>query len=413
MGCVDYIDNSFYENMSNREMELIKEHPCYNFKAHNNARMHIPIAPKCNIQCNYCNRKYDCVNESRPGVTSEVLTTREAIEKIEFVKQKIQNLSVIGIAGPGDALANWENTKEVVKLIKEKYPNITICLSTNGLMLDKYKEEIIKLGIKHITITINSIDKTVGSKIYEFVKYEDKIYKGEEGAEILQENQFKGLKYLSENGVLCKINIVLIKGINDEHIKEVVDKVKEYGAFMTNIMPLIPAKGTRFEDNPLVSKKELDKIRKECSLDLRQMFHCQQCRADAIGKLTEDKSLEFKDFTRKKTERIRFAIASKDNKLINQHFGHVDRFYIYEYSNDKIKFVEERGIEKYCSGKENCDDKIPKMDLIKDIVKDCKALLCVRIGYVPKKTLRKNGIEIFETYDLIEEGIKKIVNKID
>jgi hypothetical protein len=53
------------------------------------------------------------------------------------------------------------------------------------------------------------------------------------------------------------------------------------------------------------------------------------------------------------------------------------------------------------------------MDLIKDIVKDCKALLCVRIGYVPKKTLRKNGIEIFETYDLIEEGIKKIVNKID
>ena len=28
---------------------------------------------RCNIQCNYCDRKFDCTNESRPGVTSGVL----------------------------------------------------------------------------------------------------------------------------------------------------------------------------------------------------------------------------------------------------------------------------------------------------------------------------------------------------
>ena len=50
-------------------------HPCFDKEArHKNARVHLPVAPKCNIQCNYCNRKFDCVNESRPGVTSSVLT---------------------------------------------------------------------------------------------------------------------------------------------------------------------------------------------------------------------------------------------------------------------------------------------------------------------------------------------------
>jgi nitrogen fixation protein NifB len=39
--------------------------------------MHVAVAPACNIQCNYCNRKYDCANESRPGVVSELLTPRK------------------------------------------------------------------------------------------------------------------------------------------------------------------------------------------------------------------------------------------------------------------------------------------------------------------------------------------------
>ena len=47
----------------------VEDHPCYSEKAHHHyARMHVAVAPACNIQCHYCNRKYDCANESRPGV---------------------------------------------------------------------------------------------------------------------------------------------------------------------------------------------------------------------------------------------------------------------------------------------------------------------------------------------------------
>ena len=66
------------------------------------ARTHAAVAPACNIQCNYCNRKYDCANESRPGVVSETLTPEEAFRKVIAVANEVPQLSVLGIAGPGD-----------------------------------------------------------------------------------------------------------------------------------------------------------------------------------------------------------------------------------------------------------------------------------------------------------------------
>jgi nitrogen fixation protein NifB len=48
--------------------DKVKNHPCYSEEAHHHyARMHVAVAPACNIQCNYCNRKYDCSNEAAPA----------------------------------------------------------------------------------------------------------------------------------------------------------------------------------------------------------------------------------------------------------------------------------------------------------------------------------------------------------
>src|SRR5665647_3827882 len=72
-------------------------HPCFDKEAkHSNARVHLPVAPKCNIQCGYCNRKYDCVNESRPGVTSSILKPFQAVEYLKDLDGRIENLAVIG-----------------------------------------------------------------------------------------------------------------------------------------------------------------------------------------------------------------------------------------------------------------------------------------------------------------------------
>ncbi|HOK28485.1 MAG TPA: radical SAM protein, partial [Methanomassiliicoccaceae archaeon] len=144
-------------NDDERLNAMLDTHPCYNECAHRKfARMHIPIAPRCNIQCNYCDRRYDCSNESRPGVTSEVLTPEEAVEKIRYVLTKVPYLSVIGIAGPGDPLAN-EETFRALELVGKEFPQLTLCLSTNGLALPEKVDRLKELGVRFLTVTMNAV----------------------------------------------------------------------------------------------------------------------------------------------------------------------------------------------------------------------------------------------------------------
>ncbi|HEY3425867.1 MAG TPA: nitrogenase cofactor biosynthesis protein NifB [Negativicutes bacterium] len=399
------------------------KHPCYCADAHHKyARMHLPVAPLCNISCNYCNRKFDCVNESRPGVTSEVLSPAKASQKFAWVKENIENLSVVGIAGPGDALANWEVTKKSIALIKERGADVMFCLSTNGLMLPEYAAELVALGVKHVTVTVNSLDPEIGAKLYKFVNYQGKRYTGVAGAELLMKNQLAGIAYLVAKDVLVKVNIVMVKGINDQHIPVVVKKMKELGVFITNIMPLIPAPGSVFENFPQTNMKELNEIRSACQLDMRQMWHCKQCRADAIGILGEDRSTEFQMSNRQADEIIqqelndnkqyKIAVTSKYGKLVDQHFGHAAEFSIYQWDGMKFQLVENRQVDKYCSGTDECDDEEARKNAIIEVIHDCDAVLTMRIGYKAQKKLLKQGIMSVEYCYTVESGLRYAVDQL-
>jgi nitrogen fixation protein NifB len=59
-------------------------------------------------------------------------------EYLKELNKHIENLSVIGIAGPGDPFANPEETIETMRLVKQEFPEKIFCLSTNGLNLKPY-----------------------------------------------------------------------------------------------------------------------------------------------------------------------------------------------------------------------------------------------------------------------------------
>jgi len=277
-----------------RTEEKTLKHPCYWVGAHHKyARIHLPVAPACNIKCNYCSRKYDCSNESRPGVTSVVLTPEKALARFKKVREKLPNLTVAGIAGPGDALANWEKTRRTLELIRREDSQVNFCLSTNGLVLPELVEELIELDVRHVTVTVNAVQPEIGALIYKNILYGGQSHSGIDGARILINNQLQGIQKLAENGVLVKVNTVMIEGINGHHIPETVRTVKELGAFTSNIMPLIPVQGSAFADHAPSTTAKLIEVRKECGEYLQQMTHCKQCRADAIGIPGQDCSDKF------------------------------------------------------------------------------------------------------------------------
>ncbi len=281
------------EDMDESVWERIKDHPCYS-EHHYFARMHVAVAPACNIQCNYCNRKYDCANESRPGVVSEKLTPNEARRKVIAVANEVPQLSVLGIAGPGDACYDWKKTQATFTSIARVIPDIKLCVSTNGLALPDHVDELAAMNVDHVTITINMVDPEIGAKIYPWIFYRHERRHGVEASKILHERQMLGLEMLTARGILTKINSVMIPGVNDEHLIEVNQWVKERGAFLHNVMPLIsdPAHGTHYglagQRGP--TPMELKTLQDRLEGGAKLMRHCWQCRADAVGLLGEDRS---------------------------------------------------------------------------------------------------------------------------
>jgi len=429
--------------------EKVHNHPCYSEQAHHHfARMHVAVAPACNIQCNYCNRKYDCANESRPGVVSELLTPEQAIKKTLVVASEIPQMTVLGIAGPGDPLANPERTFQTFRALSETAPDIKLCVSTNGLSLPEHVEELSKHNIDHVTITINCLDPEIGAKIYPWIFWNNRRIKGVKAAKILIEQQQKGLEMLTEKGILVKVNSVMIPGVNDKHLAEVSKVVKAKGAFLHNIMPLIaePEHGTYYGlmEQPGPTQAELKELQDACEGDMNMMRHCRQCRADAVGLLGEDRGSEFTldkieameidyssamekrkvvhdniaaelarqeeekaqgvqfvslDSLRKtakpkpKLRSVLMAVATQGSGVINQHFGHAKEFLIYEVASDNVKLIGHAKTELYCSGGgDSCGDGETVLQKLIRSLEGCEVVLSAKIGYEPWDQLEAAGI---------------------
>lgn len=424
--------------------QKVHNHPCYSEEAHHYfARMHVAVAPACNIQCHYCNRKYDCANESRPGVVSELLTPEQAVKKTMAVAANIPQMTVLGVAGPGDPLANPERTFATFRMLSEQAPDIKFCVSTNGLALPDAVDELAKHNIDHVTVTINCVDPEVGARIYPWIFWNNRRVKGRKGARILIEQQQRGLEMLVERGILVKVNSVMIPGVNDEHLKEVSRIVKAKGAFLHNVMPLIAEAehGTFYgvigQRGPNAS--ELQAMQDACAGEMNMMRHCRQCRADAVGLLGEDRGAEFTmdkieameiDYAaamekraqvhaaiaeelaakqakaasstlvslttqvgRSRPRTVLMAVATTGGGVINQHFGHAREFLVYEASADGVRFIGYRKADQYCSGNDSCGDGDSVLGRIIGALEGCEAVLCSKIGYEPWEMLEQAGIQ--------------------
>jgi len=260
--------------------DIMGQHPCFNNKVHDLVgRIHLPVAPRCNIQCNFCERKI-CTDIQHPGWATKLLSVTEAVDLIQSVVNERQVYDfVVGIAGPGDALAN-EQTFQTLALINKRYPLITGCLCTNGLLLEDKLEAIIDTGVRAITVTVNAHDSTVGKHIYSWVKYQGAIYRGQEASDLLITKQFSGIRKALDAGLFVKVNTVLIPGINDRHIAKLALRLREAGVSLMNIMPLIPS--GKMKDYRAPTCDELREARQDCEEITPQFYQCEQCRADVM-----------------------------------------------------------------------------------------------------------------------------------
>ncbi len=380
------------------------KHPCFSAEArHTTGRIHLPVAPKCNIQCNFCNRKYDCVNESRPGVTSTILSPEQAVSYLREVDKKVPNLAVIGIAGPGDPFANPEETLKTMELAGAEFPEKILCLATNGLGLPEYIDRLAALNISHVTITLNAVDPEIGANIYSWVRWGSRVMRGVEGAAFLLERQTFAIKLLKEKDITVKINTVIIPGVNDEHAEEVARYAADLGADVQNCIPLMHVEDTAFEGIATPEAGDMQALRFRTGKHLKQMSHCARCRADAVGKLGEANTAEIESMlaeagrTKPSGERTKIAVASREGLFVNCHVGEASQLWIFEYTNNRLELVDRRATPIPGGGDE-------RWHTLAQTIPDCFALLASGCGNSPIKILGDYGIRILALECMIKDA---------
>ena len=265
--------------MRNTYKDLQNSHPCFGGHKNNAGRIHLPVSPGCNIACRFCDRAINDV-EDRPGVTSKVLKPAECEEILEKALEICPDIKVAGIAGPGDTLAT-DNALETFKIIKDKFPQLIKCMSTNGLLLNERAQDVIDIGIDSLTVTVNAVDPEIENKLNAYIIYHGKRIEGVEGAKILIENQLAGIRKVAAAGITVKVNTVLVPEINGDHIEQIAKTVKEAGAKIYNIIPLIPQH--ELKDVKAPTCPQIDEARRKAEKYIDVFRHCQHCRADAVG----------------------------------------------------------------------------------------------------------------------------------
>ncbi|MFT3937712.1 radical SAM protein [Rhodopseudomonas sp.] len=259
-------------------------HPCFSTTSEGHAsaeRVHLPVSPGCNIDCSFCKRDFDH-RAQRPGVATRLLSPEDAEVVVERALELCPSLAVVGISGPGEPLAT-DHALDTFVRIRARWPQLTLCLSTNGLMLPTRIEEIAAVGIETLTVTVNAVDPDIQARITPKIAWQRRRLDGRPAAERLIGNQLEGIALAAALGLTIKVNTVLIPTVNEDHIGDIAAEVAAAGARMINIIPLIPQH--RFSNLPAPSLMRRYVARADAERHLRVFHDCQPCRADACGVL--------------------------------------------------------------------------------------------------------------------------------
>lgn len=209
-----------------------------------------------------------------------LLTPEGSLKTVERALALCPQITVVGVVGPGGALATNHALKSFA-LIHQKFPQLIKCLSTSGLLLEEKAEQIVRVGVKTVTVTVNAMYPTVLKNICAYITYNGQYMTGEYAACRLVLAQLREIEKIAGLGVMVKINTVLIPGVNEHRVEEVARVTAEVGASLINIIPLIPQND--LENCRPPDCQELNVARAAAGKYLPVFRHCKQCQADACG----------------------------------------------------------------------------------------------------------------------------------
>jgi nitrogen fixation protein NifB len=294
--------------------------------------------------------------------------------------------------------------------VRERFPELLLCVSSNGLNLEPHIDELADLGVGHLTLTINAVDPEIGAKVYAWARYRKQVFRGLSAAQLLLGCQLAALEAAVDAGMMVKVNTILIPGVNEEHVGEVARVVAGLGAHTMNCMPMYPVVGTPFADYGSPSRAVVSAACAAAGEHVSQMAHCARCRADAVGMLGEAHTPETVDrleeaaqwAPRSGSEFRSVAVATLEGLLVSEHLGRAHHLAVYSQNHEGVfELLAVRETPPAGTGME-------RWHRMAEILADCSVVLTAAAGEAPKEALATHGIQVVEWTGLISDALETL-----
>lgn len=194
--------------------------------------LRISLTDKCNLRCAYCN-PIDLPKGYFKGLPR---MTAEEIEQIisVFIKEGVKKIRLTG----GEPLVR-KDAQEIIERIS-KYP-VELAISTNGVLVDRYIDVFKNAGIQSVNVSLDSLTR---EKFFAITK-RDKFNRIMDNIYLLLRNDFR-----------VKINVVVMKGINDDELNDFIAWTKHLPVHV-RFIEFMPFAGNEWSHEKVFAYQEM------------------------------------------------------------------------------------------------------------------------------------------------------------
>ena len=204
--------------------------------------LRISVMDRCNFRCIYCMPE----EKFHSGFNFLKSSERLSFDEILRVTKLFSDLGVSKIRITGGEPLLRVNLSELIGDLSTLEKIEDIALTTNGVLLKKYSEELKACGLNRITVSLDSIDPE------QFRKMTGGRGKLETVLEGISEALSVGFKQV-------KINAVIKRGINDDQVIEMVDYFKKQSVIIRFIEYMDVGNLNQWKLNETVGSDEIIK----------------------------------------------------------------------------------------------------------------------------------------------------------
>ena len=197
----------------------------------NHSYLRISITEKCNLRCTYCMPAEGIALTPRPHLMTE--------DEIVAIAQTFVDLGVTKIRLTGGEPLVRKEAHSIIERLGQL--GVQLTLTTNGLLVHDFISTFKKAGIKALNVSIDSLQK----EKYKAITRRDSFNQLWNNIELLQQNDFQ-----------VKLNVVLIKGFNDNEILDFIALTKAQ-KLQIRFIEFMPFDGNQWNKEKLVSYAEI------------------------------------------------------------------------------------------------------------------------------------------------------------